>query len=112
MAYILYRKKLDFYHPDQSTGSLGAVIVTENPDFETLYPHVDHWLLEIDDETERVSREIGIDKENVPITIGPWGCNYGVFADSKIDMREKDHETITAALFEEMWDTAKDRLER
>ncbi len=112
MDYILYRKKLELYSPEESLGSIGAVLLTENPDFETLYPGVDHWLLEIDDETGCVSREIGIDKEGTPITIGPWGCNYGVFADTVIDLGESSHEKITALLFEEKWDTAKDRLER
>ena len=59
---------------------LFAVLPMANPDFESLYPSVRSWLLEVD-ESNRPIREVGMDHSGTPLVIGPFGRNYGFWTD-------------------------------
>lgn len=107
MEYIIYRKKLNFDNPEANPVLPGNIQATNNPDFESLYSNVDFWLLEVDEERCLVNREVGIDKENHPIVLGPWGYNYGVWVDNTMDIDKVKHEKSTESEFEAMWERAK-----
>ena len=111
MKYIIYKEKLDLYQPENPESEPGSVMQTENPDFDDLYPQVNWWLLEIDIDTNKVNREVGLDKDKNPIVLAPWGCNYGLWIDSVAALDRIDYENMTEVDFEEQWVKIKDRLE-
>ncbi len=112
MKYIIYKEKLDIFQPTHPEGGPGNAMQTNNPDFDDLYPEVDSWVLEVDDDTNRTNREIGIDKEKEPIVLAPWGCNYGLWVDSVVSMKQIEYTETTEEEFEKLWMRLKDNLER
>ncbi len=73
-----------------------------NPDFESRYPQVRRWLVEVDD-TGRVVRELGLDGEGVPVVAAPWGRNYGYWTDVEEPIPEFTREEIDPTIFYEAW---------
>ncbi|MBL8711904.1 MAG: hypothetical protein JNM12_03310 [Alphaproteobacteria bacterium] len=51
-----------------------------NPDFEETYTKVHYFWLEIDDQGD-VTREVGFNSDDEPITAAPLESNYGIFTD-------------------------------
>lgn len=60
---------------------LQKIIPAANPDLEHLYEETITWWLEVDENGEP-QREIGFNKENEPIVLGPIGENYGLLVDT------------------------------
>lgn len=112
MKYIIYKEKLDFYKEKTPESEPGTVMQTENPDFDDLYPQVDCWYLEIDGYTQKVNREIGLDKDKNPIVLAPWGCNFGLWVDSVVALTRIEFSETTEADFEKKWITLEEQLAR
>ena len=112
MKYIIYKEKLGIFKPIHPEGGPGNAMQTNNPDFDDRYHDVDSWLLEIDEDTNRVNREIGIDKEKEPIVLAPWGCNFGLWLDNIVNMDQIEYTETTEKEFEGLWSRLKDILER
>jgi hypothetical protein len=82
---------------------LRRLIPPANPDFNCLYPRVSIWHLEVDAETGKPLREVGIDQEGQILVVGPWRDNHGFIVDSPVTFDAADHPQISAAQFEEEW---------
>lgn len=80
-------------------------IPRSNPDHEKLYPFVDKWLIEIDGSGVPV-REIGIDKNNVPLFAAPNNRNFGLWTDSDMKFEAGDLEPSSREEFESLWKRA------
>ena len=112
MKYIIYKKRLDIFQPTHPEGGPGKAMQTNNPDFDDLYPEVESWLLEVDEDTNRANREIGLDSNREAIVFAPWGCNYGLWVDARVNMKEIEFTETTEEEFEMFWCRLKDLLER
>ena len=77
-------------------------IPSANPDFESSYPKVRHWYVEIDESGNAV-REIGLDAQGEPIVAGPWGENYGFWTDSPGPFPTESSDQLSAVDFEQKW---------
>ena len=84
---------------------------TNNPDFDDLYPQVAWWMLEFDEETRIINREIGLNKESEPMVMAPWGYNFGLWIDSAVALDDIEYEESTEIEFEMKWMDLKDKLE-
>ena len=73
-----------------------------NRDNEKLYPSVKKWFIEIDDQG-LANREIGLDKNDVPILSAPNERNFGLWTDCDNVFKVKDLDISTKEKFEEMW---------
>ena len=112
MRYIIYKEKLGIFQPTHPEGGPGNAMQTNNPDFDDLYPKVESWLLELDEESNMVNREIGINEGKEPIVLAPWGCNFGLWLDSVVNMEQIEYTETTEEEFERLWMELKDELER
>lgn len=73
-----------------------------NPDHEKLYPSVAKWFIEIDENGVPI-REIGIDKNNVPLFAAPNRNNFGLWTDSDERFKVEELELSTKEEFEFLW---------
>jgi len=79
-----------------------------NPDFEDIYQNVKYWLVELGDDG-KASREVGLNKNQEPIAIGPFRNNRGFWTDSNLNYDQIDNcffknDTILESEFEHHWD--------
>ena len=81
---------------------LSVFIPKADPDNELLYPLVDTWLLEVDD-NGKPNREIGLDKQGVPIFSAPDHRNSGLWTDSPVTVDRENLVPIKRSYFEAMW---------
>lgn len=81
---------------------LRAVIPAANPDFETRFPSVTLWWLEIDSQGNP-QREIGFNSQDEPIVIAPFGNNFGYWTDSSMSFAVSEHEAVPSQAFETQW---------
>lgn len=65
---------------------LTTILPKANPDFEDKIDDVDEWLVEINEETATLEREIGIDNRGQTIMIMPFGKNYGYWTDNNLKL--------------------------
>lgn len=77
-----------------------------NPDNEPLYPKVDKWLVELDEENIPET-EIGLDKHGNPIFYAPDDRNYGFFTDASGPFEDPELEPISKEYFYEKLDILK-----
>lgn len=82
--------------------ALRAVLPASNLDFESLYPTVSRWWVEVSD-AGYPQREIGFAESGEPIVAGPLGRNCGYWTDSSEVFEVDQHEPVPAAEFEEAW---------
>ncbi len=73
-----------------------------NLDNEKLYPKVEKWLLELDDEGVP-QREIGVGENDTPLFSAPNDRNFGLWTDSNNTLSKEEVDLIDKAAFEEMW---------
>lgn len=86
-----------------------------NPDFAELYPRVAFWFVEV--VGGRCVREVGFaplfgaSGDAVPIVLGPWGRNPGLWATLDLSCDRQGTE-VSAEEFEAAWARAADRSSR
>ena len=73
-----------------------------NPDFDSLYPKVRRWYVEID-ESGNAAREIGLDEKDQAIVAGPWEDNFGFWTDSPGPFPTESSDELSAVDFEQKW---------
>ena len=93
-------------------GTAACAMETNNPDFDDLYPKVETWLIELDEETSVANREIGLDSKKEPIVLAPWGCNFGLWVDSVVNLKQIAYEELTEEEFEMKWIKIEEELAR
>ena len=86
---------------------LEAVLPLGNPDFEARYDSVVRWLLEVDEQTGRVLREVGLDELAVPIAIAPLRENIGFWTRSKEPLQWQGMLRIRESVFEAEWERCR-----
>jgi hypothetical protein len=74
-----------------------------NPEHEYLYPHVEKWLLETN-ENGKPQREIGIGKNNEPLFGAPNDRNCGFWTDSNNTFGNSELEVVSKEYFESVWE--------
>ncbi|PCJ30272.1 MAG: hypothetical protein COA90_09905 [Gammaproteobacteria bacterium] len=77
-------------------------IPSGNLDHEKLYPKVEKWLIEIDDNGIPM-REIGLNENNKFLFSSPNDRNIGFWTDSPKIFHENELETVTQEYFELIW---------
>lgn len=77
-------------------------IPSANPDFDSLFPKVRRWYVEVD-EAGNATREIGFDSHGQAITAGPWDRNFGFWTDSPGPFPVESSEQLSAVDFEQKW---------
>jgi len=90
---------------------IGKALPMANPDFETLYPGVRSWWVEIDDRGE-VRREIGFSETLEPIVGAPLGDNVGIFTDLGKAPLKIVGDPIDVHQFENAWRKLRSRYPR
>ncbi len=92
----------------KSLTALTTIIPKANPDFDDKIVDVDEWLVEINEETGKPDREIGINNEGQTIAIMPFNQNYGYWTDNNLsldDFLEQFNATrIESKEFNNRWD--------
>jgi len=81
---------------------LRSVSAEANPDFESLYPSVRQWWVEVNN-SGVPQREIGFTEPSVAVVAGPLGGNVGFWTDSAVIFNAGEHEAVADAAFEEAW---------
>jgi len=109
MKHIVYREDIDWGQDGLVAKILGRVLPKANPDFEHRYHKVQFWYLELDD-IGRVLREVGLDENSVPVVMGPWGDNHGLWTDSHTMLNSIEYEELAADEFEAGWRIAQSSL--
>ncbi len=95
--------------------SLKFILPKANTDFDALYTEdVSYWIIEYSNSNDGkgyVNREVGFDKNNIPIVIGPYKDNYGFWTDSVMHISDFEsiggYELIEPKKFEKEWIKAK-----
>ncbi len=82
---------------------LKAVLPLPTPDFELRYEAVFEWMLEIDEATGVVQREIGLDEAGTPIVVAPFRENVGFWTNASEPVEWQSMVRIRAAEFESKW---------
>ncbi len=86
---------------------LSTIIPLANPDFDNKMDVVVFWLIEFENDSYYPNREIGLDINENPIMIMPWGKNYGYWTDNNLVMKDfRSHFEvidIPKAIFEKYW---------
>lgn len=78
--------------------------IEANPDYTAKLYLVSEWLIEFDDEG-LPEREIGIDKDGLPVLAGPDSRNYGFWLDANMTISDFTGELINQEEFERYWKT-------
>ncbi len=81
-----------------------SALALANPDFELEFETVTHWLLEVDEATDRVTREIGLDDRDLPVTIAPHAQNAGFWMPGHERLEWRGMIRIDPARFEAAWE--------
>ena len=76
--------------------------LSSNPDYEMVFPDLAEWLIEFG-EDQMPDREIGLNKEGVPILAGPNDRNYGFWHDTNMKLNDFENEVIEKDYFERKW---------
>ena len=86
---------------------LEKFIPKANPDFDAKYDDVETWFIEYDEENDYTSREIGLDKDEHVIVVGPFQENLGYWVDNDLTLQNYeehfDVQYIDKAVFEKLW---------
>lgn len=82
---------------------LKAVMPVQNPDFEARYDSVIEWLLEIDESSGRVTREIGLDETGAPIVVAPYRENVGYWTSADEALEWRGMIRVRPQEFETLW---------
>ncbi len=82
---------------------LEAVMPLRNPDFEARYDDVCTWLLELENETGVVLREVGLDAQSQPIVVAPFGRNEGYWTNSTEPLAWHAMVRVDRTVFEAAW---------
>src|SRR5713226_9112487 len=107
---IYYRQTTDGSDqiPDNLLAGMLRCLHGQNLDFQHLYPYVAKWLLEV--EEGHVIREIGIDKNEAAIVLGPLGRNRGLWPNLTVGFGERDGLPVDKEIFEEHWEQVYRKL--
>ena len=86
---------------------LSTIIPLANPYFDNKMDVVVFWLIEFENDSYYPNREIGLDINENPIMIMPWGKNYGYWTDNNLVMKDfRSHFEvidIPKSIFEKYW---------
>ena len=77
-------------------------IPKSNPGYEGKLHLVNEWLVEFGDDN-LPAREIGLNKNGVPILAGPSKGSYGFWLDTNMTFQDFDDQEIEADEFEKLW---------
>lgn len=80
---------------------LSRVLPQANPDFEHLYRSVSYWYLELD--KSKPVREVGFSDSGVPIVIGAYEDNRGMWTDSPVLLTPSEYPEVSVLEFESAW---------
>jgi hypothetical protein len=108
--YIKYIERIKFKPPGVILRFISKLLPKPDPDFDDLYEGVDFWYLEIDQKLQLPTREIGFNKDGIPIVIGPFRSNRGLWIDSPVKWNPDDFESISKDDFEAKWDSLKEKF--
>ena len=89
---------------------LARLLPPANPDFEHLYPQVQHWWLEL--RNGRPVREIGFSAGGLVLVLGPFDGNWGFWTDSHVLLDATRQAPVDAEEFERQWNEAADERRR
>jgi len=78
-----------------------------NPDFEAKYDSIVRWLLEVDEESGLVLREVGLDELAVPIAMAPLRDNIGFWTRSEEPLEWQGMLRIRGSVFEAAWERCR-----
>jgi hypothetical protein len=81
---------------------LNLVLPAANPDFESLYPSVQLWWVELN-ASGVPQREVGFSAGGEPIAVGPFGRNLGFWTDSPMIFVATDYARVEDRAFEQVW---------
>ncbi|OEY71727.1 hypothetical protein [Salegentibacter salarius] len=88
-------------------GILTSLIPKANPDFDHRINLIENWLIEFDSESGIPEREIGLDKNELPILKMPYKNNYGYWTDNNLVLKDfQEHFSsfeISGEDFEKYW---------
>ena len=73
-----------------------------NPDNEKLYPKVNEWLLETDENDQPV-REIALDMDGNVLFVSPNKGNFGFWTDVDGPVRKDELSPVEQDVFESLW---------
>jgi hypothetical protein len=81
-----------------------------NPDFQASYASVARWYVEFDPVQRVVLREVGLNSQGFPVTLGPFGRNDGFWTgvSTGINIDARRALQIEIATFEADWKTLED----
>ncbi|MCV6623233.1 MAG: hypothetical protein OIF51_15940 [Cellvibrionaceae bacterium] len=108
MKYGFTRLATDWDEKDMDHFSIRMIrtplffIPQASPDHEKLYPRVSKWFIEVDDSGVPV-RELGMDKDNVPLFGAPDERNFGFWTDSNKTFELEELELSTQQEFDALW---------
>ncbi len=74
-----------------------------NPDFVDQYASVVRWYAEVETESRRVLREIGLNAEDHPVVLGPFGRNDGLWTGLSFGVDVEASPNVDKQVFEEAW---------
>jgi hypothetical protein len=81
---------------------LRLVLPVANPDFESLYPSVQLWWVELN-ASGVPQREVGFNASGEPVVAGPLGQNFGFWTDSPMTFSVGEHPQVAEQAFAEVW---------
>jgi hypothetical protein len=83
---------------------LARLLPHANPDFESVFPRVRCWWLELRNGTP--VREIGFSADGLPLVLGPFKDNRGFWTDSPVLLDAAGYAHVGAEEFERQWGEA------
>lgn len=87
--------------------AISKLIPIANPLFENRFELVKIWLLEIENESGFINREVGLNENEDCIIILPFKNNYGYWLDTNMRLEDLKSQffitEITEFLFEKKW---------
>jgi hypothetical protein len=75
-----------------------------NPDFIDRYASVVRWYAEFETESRRVVREIGLNPQNEPVVLGPFGRNDGLWTGLSFGVNVDASPRIDKRVFNAAWE--------
>jgi hypothetical protein len=81
-------------------------IPRSNPNNERYFPEIKKWVLELDD-TGMVIREVGLNKDGIPLFRSPAGKDLGFWTDEDKKFKKEEIEYISPQEFENLWGRAQ-----